>query len=166
MNGLATTMQGAGIVALAAIALFGVAACMLTVVLYSLAHQEGRAARMRSGMRALGFGVAAVTVLGCAGSYYQDAHVRAQATQFDTELSTNDGGNYTAQYTYLPGDRILLRLYRTSGMRLLAERTYTYPDAVRLVWTKESLIFDSAVDSDGEIRLPPTLFDRFKAMLP
>lgn len=51
-------------------------------------------------------------------------------------------------------------------MQLLAERTYAYPDAVRLIWTKESLIFDTAVDHDGEIGLPPTRFDRFKAMLP
>ncbi|MCA8009215.1 hypothetical protein KPB04_10500 [Burkholderia cenocepacia] len=166
MNGLATATQGAGMVALAAIALFGIAVCVLIVVLYSLAHQEGRAARMKSGMKALGFGVAVVTALGCAGSYYQDAHVRARATQFDTELSTNDGGRYTAKYTYLAGDRILLRLYRTSDMRLLAERTYEYPESIRLVWTKEFLIFDTAVDSDGEIKLPPTLFDRLTAMLP
>ncbi|WP_232036232.1 hypothetical protein [Burkholderia stabilis] len=166
MNGLATAMQGAGMVALVAIALFGIAVCGLIIVFYSLAHQEGRAARMKPAMKALGYGVAAVTILICAGSYYQDAHVRARATQFDTELSRNDGGRYTAQYAYLAGDRILLRLYRTSDMRLLAERTYAYPDSVRLVWTKGSLIFDAAVDSDGEIKLPPTLFDRFKAMLP
>ncbi|WP_257128106.1 hypothetical protein [Burkholderia sp. MSMB1072] len=166
MNGLATAMQGPGMVALAAIALFGIAVCVSIVVLYSLAHQDGRAVRMKSGMKALGFGVAVVAFLGCAGSYYQDAHVRARATQFDTELSRSDGGRYTAQYTYLAGDRILLRLYRTSDMRLLAERTYEYPDSVRLIWTKDSLIFDAAVDSDGEIKLPPTLFDRFKAMLP
>ncbi|WP_257127956.1 hypothetical protein [Burkholderia sp. MSMB1835] len=153
-------------VALAAIALFGIAVCLLIVVLYSLAHQEGRAARMKSGLKALGFGVAVVTFLGCAGSYYQDARIRARATQFDTELSRNDGGRYTAQYSYLARDRVLLRLYRTSDMRLLAEQTYEYPDSVRLVWTKDSLIFDAAVDGDGEIKLPPTLFDRFKAMLP
>ncbi|WP_244136276.1 hypothetical protein [Burkholderia sp. BCC0405] len=166
MNGLATGMQGAGIVVLAEIMIFGIAACLLMAVLYGLSHKEGRAARMKSGMKVLGSGLVMITLLGYATSYYKDARVRAYATRFDTELSKNDGGRYTAQYAYLAGDRVLLRLYRTSDMRLLAERTYEYPDAVRLVWTRESLIFDTAVDSDGEIELPPTRLDRLKAMLP
>ena len=166
MNGLATAMQGAGLVALAALVLAGTAVCLLIVVLYGFSSNDGRVERMKSGMKVLGSGLAIVTLLFCAGSYYKDARVRLQAMRFDTQLSTNDGGRYTAQYAYLGADRILLRLYRTSDMRLLAERTYDYPDSVRLVWTKESLIFDTAVDSDGEIRLPPTRFDRFKAMLP
>ncbi|WP_244135176.1 MULTISPECIES: hypothetical protein [unclassified Burkholderia] len=166
MNGLAIGMQGAGMVALAALVLAGTVVCLLIVVLYSLSHKEGRVERMKSGMKALGSGLAIVTLLFCAGSYYKDARVRSQAMRFDTELSRNDGGRYTAQYAYLGADRILLRLYRTSDMRLLAERTYESPDSVRLVWTKKSLIFDTAVDSEGEIRLPPTRFDRFKAMLP
>jgi hypothetical protein len=166
MSGLATSMQGAGIVVLAEIVVFAVIACLLMVVLYRMSHKEGRATRMKSGMKTLGFALVFVALLCGAGSYYQDARVRAHATQFDTERSRSDGGRYTAQYAYLGRDRILLRLYRTSDMRLLAERTYEYPDAVRLVWTKEFLIFDTAVDSDGEIKLPPTHFDRLKAMLP
>ncbi|WP_244138727.1 hypothetical protein [Burkholderia sp. BCC1640] len=166
MNGLAIGMQGAGMVALAALVLAGTVVCLLIVVLYSLSHKEGRVGRMKSGMKALGSGLAIVTLLFCAGSYYKDARVRSQAMRFDTELSRNNGGRYTAQYAYLGADRILIRLYRTSDMRLLAERTYESPDSVRLVWTKKSLIFDTAVDSEGEIRLPPTRFDRFKAMLP
>ncbi|HKT66432.1 MAG TPA: hypothetical protein VJR91_22920 [Burkholderia sp.] len=166
MNGLATAMQGAGMVALAAIAVLGIAVYVLIVILCSVAHQEGRTARIKSGMKALGFSLMIVAFLYRAGSYYQDARARAQATQFDTEISRNDGGRYTAQYAYLGGDRVLLRLYRTSDMRLLAERTYEYPDAVRLIWAKESLIFDTAVESDGEIKLPPTRLDRLRAMLP
>lgn len=166
MNGLAIGMQGAGMVALAALVLAGTVVYLLIVVLYSLSHKEGRVERMKSGMKALGSGLAIVTLLFCAGSYYKDARVRSQAIRFDTERSRNDGGRYTAQYAYLGADRVLLRLYRTSDMQLLAERTYESADSVRLVWTKESLIFDTAVDSEGEIRLPPTRFDRFKAMLP
>ncbi|RQZ42738.1 hypothetical protein DIE16_00645 [Burkholderia sp. Bp9090] len=159
-------MQGAGLVTLAGLLLAGTAVCLLIVVLYSFSRNEGRVERMKSGMKALGCGLAIVTLLLCAGSYYKDARLRAHATRFDTELSRNDGGRYTAQYAYLGADRILLRLYRTSDMRLLAERTYESQDSVRLVWTKESLIFDTAVDSDGEIRLPPARFDRFRAMFP
>ena len=166
MNGLATAMQGAGIVVLAEIMIFGIAACLLIAVLYGLSHEDGRAARMKFGMKLIGSGLVIITLLGCATSYYKDARVRAYATRFGTELSKNDGGRYTAKYAYLAGNRILLRLYRTSDMRLLAERTYEYADAVRLVWTKESLIFDTAADSDGEIELPPTQLDRLKAMLP
>jgi hypothetical protein len=153
-------------VALAAIGLTGIAVCLLIVVLYSLSRKERRFERVKPGMKALGFGLLIVTLLFCADSYYKDARVRAHATQFDSEASRYDGGRYTAQYAYLEGNRILLRLYRTSDMRLLAERTYEYPDAVRLIWTRESLIFDTAVESDGEIKLPPTQFDRLRAMLP
>ncbi|KUY91627.1 hypothetical protein WS50_22375 [Burkholderia territorii] len=159
-------MQGTGVVTLAALVLAGTVVCFLVVVLYSLSYKEERVERIKSGMKALGFGLAIIALLFCAGSYYKDARVRSQAMRFDTELSRNDGGRYTAQYAYLGADRILLRLYRTSDMQLLAERTYESPDSVRLVWTTESLIFDTAVDSEGEIRLPPTRFDRFKAMLP
>ncbi|WP_254218161.1 hypothetical protein [Burkholderia multivorans] len=166
MNGLATGVQAAGMLALAAVVLLGITAGLLIVVLYSFSRQEGRIGRMKSGMKAFGSALAIVILLFCAGAYYKDARLRARATQFVTELSRGDGGRYAARYAYLGGERILLRLYRTSDMQLLAERTYAYPDAVRLIWTKESLIFDTAVDHDGEIRLPPTRFDRFKAMLP
>ncbi len=159
-------MQGAEIVVLAEIVAFAVITYLLMVVLCGMSHKEGCATRMKSRVKTLGFALVFVALLCWAGSYYQDARIRAHATQFDIERSRNDGGRYTAQYAYLGRNRILLRLYRTSDMRLLAERTYEYPDAVRLVWTKESLIFDTAVDSDGEIKLPPTHFDRFTAMLP
>lgn len=166
MNGLATGVQAASMLALAAVVLLGITAGLLIVVLYSFSRQEGRLGRMKSGMKAFDSALAIVILLFCAGAYYKDARLRARATQFGTELSRGDGGRYTARYAYLGGEQILLRLYRTSDMQLLAERTYAYPDAVRLIWTKESLIFDTAVDRDGEIRLPPTRFDRFKAMLP
>ncbi|UXZ85106.1 hypothetical protein [Burkholderia multivorans] len=166
MNGLAIGVQAAGTIALAAVVLLGITVGLLIVVLYSFSRHEGRLERMKSGMKALGSALAIVILLFCAGVYYKDARLRARATQFVTEPSRGDGGRYTARYAYLGGERILLRLYRTSDMRLLAERTYAYPDAVRLIWTKESLIFDTAVDHDGEIPLPPTGFDRLKAMLP
>ncbi|WP_227747538.1 MULTISPECIES: hypothetical protein [Burkholderia] len=166
MNGLAIGVQAAGMIALAAVVLLGITVGLLIVVLYSFSRHEGRLERMKSGMKALGSALAIVILLFCAGVYYKDARLRARATQFVTEPSRGDGGRYTARYAYLGGERILLRLYRTSDMRLLAERTYAYPDAVRLIWTKESLIFDTAVDHDGEIPLPPTGFDGLKAMLP
>lgn len=133
MNGLATGVQAASMLALAAVVLLGITAGLLIVVLYSFSRQEGRLGRMKSGMKALGSALAIVILLFCAGAYYNDARLRARATQFVTELSRGDGGRYTARYAYLGGEQILLRLYRTSDMQLLAERTYAYPDAVRLI---------------------------------
>jgi len=153
-------------VVLAVMAVLALCLALLIVAVYALARKDGRAARLKAGMKTLGIGVGIVLLLGGAGSYYQNARTRAAVVRFQTERSDVDAGRYTAQYAYLGGDRILLRLYRTSDMTLLAERTYEYPDAVRLIWTKESLIYDTAVDRGGEIKLPPSFSDRLAALLP
>ncbi|WP_253572773.1 hypothetical protein [Burkholderia multivorans] len=91
MNGLATGVQAAGMIALAAVVLLGIAAGLLIVVLYSFSRQEGRLGRMKSGMKVLGSALAIVILLFCAGAYDKDARLRARATQFVTELSRGDG---------------------------------------------------------------------------
>ena len=56
-----------------------------------------------------------------------------------------------------------LRLYRTSDMKLLAERTYFAAGKVALYWTPDFLIDDSS-QNDGMIALPPTRLDRLTVL--
>lgn len=84
------------------------------------------------------------------------------AVKFSQETSLS--GDYLVEYAYLPRDEILLRLYDARSKNLLAERRYDYQDRIRLVWTKNSLIYDTSADGDnGEIKLPPGFWDKFKA---
>jgi hypothetical protein len=166
MSGLATGMREAGIGALILLASAVVAVSLLFASVYVFSERAGRGVRLKTAVRKLGIGLGLVFLVSAAGSYYRDAGVRAAATRFHTVRSDADRGMYTAQYAYLGADHILLRVYQTSDMSLLAERTYAYPDAARLVWTKDSLIYDTASESGGEIRLPPSLYDWLAARLP
>ncbi|TKC92683.1 hypothetical protein FAZ69_00205 [Trinickia terrae] len=141
---------------------------LLVVVAYVFSDREGRSVRLKIALRKLGIRLGSIFVVCVAWNYYQDATDRAEVTKFHRELSDDAAhkGEYTAEYAYLPQNRILLRVYRTADMSLLAERTYAYPDAARLTWTADSLIYDTAMDTGGELSLPPTLFDKIMARLP
>jgi hypothetical protein len=171
MNGLAENAQAAGIVYLLMLATVVGMICLGWAVLYVFSKKDRRIARMKLAMKRFGvvFGVVlGVAVLaGVSLSYYEGAKARAAASAFQTVQSDEDGGIYTARYAYISRDRILLRVYRTSDMALMAERTYRYPDAAKLIWTKDSLIYDSAGEGDdGEVHLPPTIVDRLLAKMP
>jgi hypothetical protein len=168
MNGMATAAQASAIgfaMTLAAILAVFVA---ISIVLYVRTHKDWRAGRLKKTLKNLVVGLGGLFLLIASFVYYQNASTRAKASDFHREASDSDGGLYTAKYAYLSRDRILLRLYRTSDMKLLAERTYSYPEAARLVWGKEVLIYDTSEDADGggEIKLPPSLYDRLTAHLP
>lgn len=101
--------------------------------------------------------------------YHRDVNRRSTAKNWDSQLSTEDDGIYTAKYTYLKSDVMLIRLYRTGEETLLAERTFDHSDMPRVFWTKDKLIYstnDSSMFYDGFINLPPTWIDRLLAQLP
>lgn len=101
--------------------------------------------------------------------YYGDASRRAGAKNWSKQLSTEDGGIYTAKYTYLTSEIMLIRLYKTGESQILAERTFDHSDMPRVFWTKDMLIYstnDSSMFYDGGINLPPTWIDRILAQLP
>ncbi len=101
--------------------------------------------------------------------YYGDASRRAAAKNWESQLSTEDKGIYTAQYTYLTSEIMLIRLYQTGQDEILAERTFDHSDIPRVFWTKDCLVYDtndSSLFYDGGINLPPTWIDRFLAQLP
>lgn len=102
-------------------------------------------------------------------NYYGDASRRATAHGWETQTSTKDEGIYTAKYTSLGSEIMLIRLYKTGDKTLLAERTYESMDIPRVFWTKDMLIYstnDSSMFCDGGINLPPTWIDRILAQLP
>lgn len=101
--------------------------------------------------------------------YHRDANRRSAAQNWDSQLSTEDDGIYTAKYTYLKSDIMLIRLYKTGGKTLLAERTFDHSDMPRVFWTKDKLIYstnDSSMFYDGAINLPPSWIDKVLAQLP
>ncbi|WP_423369305.1 hypothetical protein [Burkholderia sp. LMG 32019] len=93
----------------------------------------------------------------------------AELNKCHTERSRADDERYTATYCYGPGENVVLRLYRSSSMNLLAERLFSYPrdEPVRLTWDRDAVVYDAAAsDGDGIITLPPSLIDRLLAKLP
>jgi|tagenome__1003787_1003787.scaffolds.fasta_scaffold20891150_3 hypothetical protein len=167
MNGLATSADAVGIGFLVMLAAVVLMIWLIWAVLYIFSKKDRRIVRMKAAMTRFGVFLAVVVLTGGSWSYYEGVNVRAAATKFQSVQSDDDGGIYTARYAYLSRDRILLRVYRTSDMALLAERTYRYPDAVNLIWTKDSLIYDTSVEGrDGLVHLPPSMIDRLLARLP
>ncbi|WP_242540448.1 hypothetical protein [Trinickia mobilis] len=167
MNGLAEGMQTYAVGMFLIFAMIAFLVIFIVTVVYVFSGREGRGVRLKTALKKLGTWLGSIFVVCTSWNYYQDATDRAEVTKFHSELSYNDAhkGEYMAEYAYLPRNRILLRVYRTSDMSLLAERTYSYPDAARLTWTKNSLLYDTSID-DGRISLPPTLYDRITARLP
>ncbi len=168
MNGLAEGIQTYAVGMLLIFSMIAFLVILIVTVIYVFSGREGRGVRLKTALRKLGIWLGSIFVVCVAWSYYRDATDRAEVTKFQRVLSDDPAykGEYMAEYAYLPRNRILLRVYRTADMSLLAERTYSYPDAARLTWTEDSLIYDTAMDSGGELSLPPTLYDRITAWLP
>jgi hypothetical protein len=168
MNGLAEGMQAYAVGMFVVISMVAVLIVLLVTVMYVFSSREGRGLRLKTASKKLGIWLGSIFAVCVAWNYWQDATDRAAVTKFHREISDDDvhKGEYVAEYAYLPRGRILLRVYRTADMSLLAERTYSYPDAARLTWTADSLIYDTAMDAGGELDLPPTLYDRLMARLP
>jgi hypothetical protein len=168
MNGLAEGIQAHGIGSLVVILMLMLLLVLIVAVGHVFSDREGRVARFKRVLIIFGIWTWSIFIISITWSYYLDATDRAAATDFTRQLSddqTNEG-EYVAEYAYLPQHRILLRVYRVAGMSLLAERIYSYPDAVRLTWTADSLIYDTAMDTGGELSLPPALYDKITAHLP
>ena len=113
--------------------------------------------------------IALTMLLFIAIDYYGDASRRMKAYEWIISTSTEDDGFYTAQYTALTSEIMLIRLYKTGEDKLLAERTFIHSDIPRVFWTKDCLVYDtndSSLFYDGGINLPPTWIDRLLAQLP
>ena len=111
----------------------------------------------------------AVVVFGVKYCFESKARVHAGEPPHRWSIQVPDilNGAYTAKYTFINRDTILLRLYRTGDPTLLAERTYT-EHGVDLHWSDHELIYDTSEDFylGGSIQLPPTRVDRLLAKLP
>lgn len=165
MNGLAEGIQtmaiGYGILT----ALLLLTMALIIAVAYVQQSRAGRLGRLKSAARGLGIAIGVTVFAVVAVSYQANVRARVSATHFDTERSSD--GIYTARYAYISRGMVVLRLYRTADMSLLSERTYAHHgDAVDLIWTRDSLIYDTGADTDGSIALPPSWLDRVTAYLP
>lgn len=124
---------------------------------------------MRNSTRFLGSALVLLPTLISLTNYLSDVRQRSFARVWDTEISTEDDGAYTAKYAYLGRDTVLLRIYRSSDKKLLAERTFEYPDRVKLYWFKNDLLYhtnDPSYLHEGTISLPPGPIDNILAWLP
>jgi hypothetical protein len=167
MNGLAIYAQVVGVGAMVVCAMVVILLYLLVAILYVFSGKTGRKARLKkAGIRGV-FGTTLFLVAVFALRYQADARERANAHISGESISDEDGGPYIARYAYLGNREVLLRVYRRSDMSLIAERTYSELDEVKLAWTTDELIYDtSAFDGKGYIDLPPTLLDRILAKFP
>ncbi|HDR9492757.1 hypothetical protein [Burkholderia stabilis] len=114
----------------------------------------------------------AVALIGTLLPYAWRVDIRSKTNhmrQCHTEQSRQGHQHYTATYCYGPGEHVVLRLYRSSNMDLIAERMFRYPrgEPVRLTWDQDAVVYDTAAsDGEGIIELPPSFGDRLLAKLP
>lgn len=110
--------------------------------------------------------VAALCCLFFLCSYLIDAHTRltkAPTCQWQ-DVPGADDLNYSARYCWLEKRLILLRLYSMDG-KLVAERTYSYPDLPEFTWTSDRLWYDT-YPADAFIALPPSFWEHLRAGFP
>ncbi|MCX4174426.1 MULTISPECIES: hypothetical protein [Paraburkholderia] len=135
-------------------------------VMFIFSSGDGRTMRTRQIALLTAERLAIVVALAYTGNYLLDVRQRSHAATWHNVPSDTDA-RYTASYSYLWNNKILLRLYDAKSKKLLAERTHFNLDAPNLAWTDHSLIYDTSADGDdGEISLPPSLLDTLLAKLP
>lgn len=116
--------------------------------------------RLRSAIRLAALAAAAVFLV------LYDLDVRDRSTAH--ECKREDFGDYTGETCYLAHEYgTLFRLYAARSDELLAERTYLEPNAPRLLWFHDHVLYDiGARDGKGYVTLPPTRWDWLRARLP
>ncbi|MFM0731562.1 hypothetical protein PQQ52_13850 [Paraburkholderia sediminicola] len=135
-------------------------------LMFIFSSRDGRTMRTRQIALLTAKRFAILVALGYTGNYLLDVRQRSHAATWHNVPPGADA-RYTASYSYLWNDKILLRLYDAQSRKLLAERTYFNLDTANLVWTDHSLIYDTSANGDaGEISLPPSLLDNLRAKLP
>ena len=103
--------------------------------------------------------------------YLSEVNQRRAVHEADWEWAYSDMPNakYFAKFAYLGNDNVLLQLYDVSGGRMSAERTFSYPEAIKLYWFEDYLLYDTNENSiiyNGTISLPPTWIDQLLTYLP
>ncbi|WP_427306863.1 hypothetical protein [Cupriavidus sp. H39] len=152
---------------LAAVALLLLGLAAFRAVAYVMASPHGRRARARQMMLVSTGRVLAVGGIWTAIVYGHGASERAGAHNCRRLPAVDAAARYAAEYCYLGGERILLRIYGVERNQVLAHRTFTSAGPVRLTWDGQAVVFDPAAPGrKGRLALPPALHDRLLARLP
>lgn len=152
---------------LAAVALLLLALDTARAVYQVLASRAGRATRARRLALAMAGRLLAVGGIWTAIVYGHGAWERAGAHNCRHLPALDARALYAAEYCYLGRDRLLLRVYGVGRDGVLARRTFTSVEPVRLSWDGQALVYDAAAPgAKGRLMLPPTLRDRLLARLP
>ncbi|MDQ0138812.1 hypothetical protein [Cupriavidus necator] len=152
---------------LAAVALLLLGLAAFRAVAYIMASPYGRKARARQMMLVSTGRLLAVGGIWTAIVYGHGASERAGAHNCRRVPAVDAAARYAAEYCYLGGERILLRIYGAERDRVLAHRTFTSAGPVRLSWDGQGVVFDPAAPGrKGRLALPPALHERLLARLP
>lgn len=103
--------------------------------------------------------------------YVSEANQRRAVSEQEWNYKYSDlpDARYFAKVAYLGGGNVLLQLCDISSKEILVERTFLYPEAVRLVWHDDFLLYDSddgSIFHRGTIQFPPTWIDRLLTYAP
>ncbi|ULX51365.1 hypothetical protein A9P79_05315 [Cupriavidus taiwanensis] len=152
---------------LAAVVLLLLGLAAFRAVAYVMASPHGRLARARRMLLVSAGRVLAVGAIWTAIAYGHGVTERAGAHNCRRVPTVDAAARYAAEYCYLGGERILLRIYGAERGQVLAHRTFTSTGPVRLSWDGHAVVFDPAAPGrKGRLALPPALHDRLLARLP
>ncbi|MCZ2497147.1 hypothetical protein GN316_10285 [Xylophilus sp. Kf1] len=100
--------------------------------------------------------------------YLSDAARRHGEHRWEVRHSPDADAKYFAKVAYIGGDDVLLRVYRKSDGKFVAERAFEYPEEIRLYWSEDSLVYttESSYFRDGFVGLPPTWLERAFTYIP
>jgi hypothetical protein len=117
---------------------------------------------LRVSVRISGYLLALVIFI-CLCNYLLDAYERHTRTPNCKWHAVDNPEHlpYSARFCYLTADTVILRLHDLQETQLLAERTFFELDRPNIVWSDRGLIYDG-----GVIQVPPSLIERFRALLP
>lgn len=127
-------------------------------------------ARVKRRKRLIGAGrfvatiVIATAAIGLLAHYVWLAGLRRTAHDCDSQVSDNH--EYIGKQCFLNAGLSYLRVYDAQTKSLLADRTYTCNAADTKLFVGDQMAFDACAEGDSSIRLPPSLLDRLRALLP
>lgn len=112
---------------------------------------------------------ALAAAVGITINYALDVESRSKADE--CERSRSPDGQYLAERCLLqwrgPDDSDYVgRVYDARSGTLLVERSFSTPVPELSWWKNEAVSFSRGGDESSTVYLPPTAYDRFKALLP
>ncbi|WP_133650623.1 hypothetical protein [Paraburkholderia flava] len=113
--------------------------------------------------------LALTAAVGIAINYALDVEGRSKADE--CERSRSPDGQYLAERCLVQwrggnNPDYVGRVYDARSGTLLVERSFSTPVPELFWWKREAVSFSRGGDESSTVYLPPTAYDRFKALLP